>query len=84
MSKITNYLHDLFMRVRVKIEERTKKQSKEPSKPPKITYGEPDDKGYVRVYVNDKPSKVSLLTFTPEQVKKLQDIADELHKENKD
>jgi len=46
------------------------------------TLGERDENGFCDLYRNGKKIDVKLLTFTPEQAKKLQDIADKIYREN--
>jgi hypothetical protein len=47
-----------------------------------ITCGEQDENGFADTYVNGEKTNVKMLTFTPKQAKKLQDIADKIYCEN--
>ncbi len=44
--------------------------------------GERDEKGFCDLYRNEEKTDVRMLTFTSEQVKKLQDITDKIYREN--
>ncbi len=46
------------------------------------TLGERDEKGFRDLYKDGEKTNVKMLTFTPEEVKKLQDIADKIYREN--
>ena len=44
--------------------------------------GERDETGFCDLYRDGEKTNVRMLTFTPEQVKNLQDIADKIYREN--
>lgn len=48
---------------------------------PKITTGKPDDKGIVQVFADGKPTNVTMLIWTEEEVKRLREIAKKLQNE---
>lgn len=46
------------------------------------TLGERDEKGFCDLYRDGEKTNVRILTFTPEQAKKLQGIVDKIYREN--
>ena len=46
------------------------------------TLGERDEKGFCDLYRDGEKTNVRMLTFTPKQSKKLQDIVDKIYREN--
>jgi len=46
------------------------------------TLGEIDEKGFCDLYRDGEKTNVKMLTFTPKQAKKLQDIVDKIYREN--
>ena len=47
-----------------------------------ITLGERDSEGFCDTYVNGEKTNLRMLVFTEEEVQRLHEIGDKIHKEN--
>jgi hypothetical protein len=47
-----------------------------------ITLGDRDDNGFARVYADGEKTNIRMLVFSKEEVKRLQEIAEEVYKKN--